>query len=201
LTGSLSGDASISGGLLHLDGDGDYVQLNGYAIPSDGRDYSILVSAQQMSRTPGAYMELISQGFSGTTGIYIGHDPSGVVRVGDALLGDPGLAGVLYPTDGLFHEFLLTSSMILGTSFYIDDVLVFSSSDYADVAGTGNVTRFGRQFDPYDEFFSGKIDYVGIYDGLLDPNSDGPVGVVPLPASALLLLSSALGLALLRRRR
>lgn len=196
LTGTLFGDASVSGGLLHLDGSGDYVELDGYALPSDDRDYSIRIRAQQTGRTSGAYMELISQGVSNGPGMYVGHDPSGNVRVGDALIGEAGGASVPYPNDGLFHEFILSSSLVGGTSLYIDGIEVFTSTNYADVGVGAEFTRFGRQYDPFSEYFTGKIDYIGIYDGLLVPVS----GEVPLPAAAMLFPFSLLAFGLFRRR-
>lgn len=200
LLGTLFGDATISGGILQLDGDGDYVELNGYALPSDGRDYSIVVTAQQLARAPGEFMELISQGVSGGPGMYIGHDPAGELRVGDANLSETNTANVAYPTDGAFVDIVLTSAAATGTFLYIDGVEVFSSGIYAAVTDGGGLTRFGRQFDPFQEFFTGNIDYVAVYYGIKTPEVKPP-NVIPLPASALLLPLGLLALASLGRRR
>jgi hypothetical protein len=63
--GILVGGASVSGGVLNLDGTSGYVQFGAQLVPTGLTAFSVTLDAQQLSRTPGAFMELISQGQSG----------------------------------------------------------------------------------------------------------------------------------------
>ena len=110
------------------------------------------------------YVELISQGFSTGPGFYIGHDPGGNIRVTDSWMntGDP------FPSDGTFHHFAMVVDSSAATSrLYVDGTLVGSVNFAITTTSGGGNTRFGRQFDPFGEFFNGGIDDVRIYDHAL----------------------------------
>lgn len=203
LDGALYGGASIVGGQLILDGQDDYAELNGYAVPTSG-DYSVALRARQDSVQSGDYVEMISQGFSQAGnppgGFYIGHDPSRQMRFGDQFRNS---TGVTMPADGLFHDYVLTSSVSAGTNVYIDGVLVFSATEYLANNVGGTHTRFGDQFQSFTEFFHGALDDILIYQGAMSLSevqaysTDTPA--VPLPLPAVMLLSG-LGLLVFARR-
>ncbi len=187
LNGSLFGGATISGGVLQLDGIDDYAELSGQAIATGGADFSVVIRAQAFVPLAGNFVELISQGFSGAPGFYLGHDPNGVIRITDNF----GFTGLTFPNDGAYHTYVLTSGDQFGTQLYIDGVNVFSGAEL-DVGGaSGSNTRFGKQFSPFSENLHGNIDYIGVFDGEL---TDGVVpSAVPLPA-AIPLMGTAFGL-------
>lgn len=194
INGSLFGDAFVSGGWLHLDGAGDYAELSGKIIPAGIASFSVEIRAQEVQRSS-TFMELISQGFSQSApyGFYLGHDPSGNIRVSDRY----SATTVPFPTDLAPHTYLLTSSGASGTRLFIDGTLVFSQAGPIDTVATGANTRFGRQFDCCGEFFNGKIDYVRVYDGVKDPSSITPV---PVPTSLPLLAGGVIAIAAFRRK-
>ena len=87
--------ATVSSGKLTLDGIDNFVQFDENLIPSSGGS-SVAFSARQLS-PQAEHIEIISQGFSGGPGFYVGHDPSHNIRLGDAV----GSTGIAYPSDGL----------------------------------------------------------------------------------------------------
>lgn len=194
--GSLEGGATVSGGALHLNGDGQYVQFGDFLIPTGGADFTIRFDAQTPFGTSG-YTEIISQG-SGP-GYYIGYDPNHYIRLGDYFIS----SGVAYPTDGLFHSFLLASDDA-GTRFYIDNVLAASSSAEAQVNGNPTMTRLGAQYNGHGEYWNGSIDNVRIYSGAFSAedvrNLNNTSNPVPDASQTLGLLGFAVGALALARR-
>ncbi len=193
IDGALVGDAAIVGGVLSLDGNGDYAQLNGYAVPTGLTDFSVSIDAQALGGLKNDFVEMISQGSSSLGaphGFYMGYKADGTMRFGDGFLSTP----VVFPTDGLFHTYVLTSQVGVGTNVYIDGALVFSSAIALNNNAGGIQTRFGEQFC-CTEYFRGNLDNIKIYDGALSASEIS--GVVPLPAGGLLLLT---GVAMLYRR-
>ena len=184
MNATLSGNASVSGGSLALDGSaGTYAQLSGFAIPS--ANFSITFDATIAAYTVGGYNEMISQGASGG-GFYIGL-ANNFFRLGDYLTG----TGVAAPTDGKSHAYELISNAS-GTQFFIDGASVFTSTIQATAPQTGTATRVGAQFQTYGEYFDGTISNLSIYSG---------TPTVPEPASWALLAVGMLALPVLRRRR
>jgi hypothetical protein len=181
VNGTLFGDATVSGGYLHLDGDGDYAQLDGAIFPSAGTDFSVYFAYTGHNAQPGTYTEVVSQDGGS---FYIGTDPGGNIRVSDAF----GV-GTAFPTGG-DHAFLMTNSTINGTRLYIDGSLVFSSGGtVASSPYGGSIARFGRQYGGWGEYFQGGIDAVRVFDGVASwEQASANVGAVPEPASWTLML-------------
>ena len=173
--GTLIGGASIASGDLLLSGAGQYVQFPSYIIPSS--DFSVVFNARETVPTNN-YVELISQGYSGAPGFYIGHDTSHNFRLGD----DIQTTGIAFPTDGGWHQYALTSDPSLDqTILYIDGSKVGSFGIAAPAPAVGTDTRFGGQFEAYGEYLQGQMDMVSIYSGVLTPTQI--VGTVPEPTS------------------
>jgi hypothetical protein len=189
--GSLQGGASASGGLLMLDGDGDYVQFAAHLIPTSG-SYSVTFIATGPTSFDG-YFEMISQGMGGGNGWYIGADSAnGMIRASDQWLD----TGVPYPTDGQPHRYALVVDTTAATSgLFLDGVLENTSTSAIVVSALGFDTRLGRQFGGISEYFTGTMADVRIYSGAL---TAGEVAGVPEPSGWLL---AATGLAALRLRR
>jgi hypothetical protein len=195
VNGTLYGDATISGGALWLDGDGDYAELAGAIFPSSSADFSVYFAYTGHNAQPGIYTEVVSQDGGS---FYIGSDPGGNFRISDRYLG----TAVGFPTGA--HDVLMTSGSATGTRLYVDGALVFSSgSVVASSPGGGSVARFGRQYGPYGEFFQGGIDTIRVFDGIASyEQASGPVDGVPEPASwALMLGGFALAGATMRSAR
>lgn len=184
--GTLLGGATVSGGALHLDGAGGYVQFSDYLVPTGSSAYSVSITASS-TPSPSTYTEIVSQGYSGGGGFYIGTAPGGVVRLTDHFTA----TGYSFPSGQ--HTFLLTSGAG-GTSFYVDNQTIFTSPTQATAVAGGTTTRLGRQFDPYTEYFAGNISSVRIYDSVIVPG-------VPEPAAwSLLITGFGFTGAALRRR-
>lgn len=191
--GALLGDASVSGGYLHLDGDGDYVQLNAPIFPfAPTNDFSVYFAYGGHVAQPGIYTEVVSQDGGN---FYVGSDPGGNVRLGDGY----GSIPVAFPTGA--HDFLVTSSTVNGTRLYIDGSLAFSGGAVmSSFPWGGSATRFGRQFGPHAEFFHGDIDTIRMFTGVATYAEAAAVGGVPEPASWAMMLTG-FGLAGMSMRR
>ncbi len=182
MNATLNGGASVSGGSLALNGTSAYAQLSGFAIPTS--NFSITFDAT-IAAYSGGTVEMISQGYSGGPGFYIGLS-NGVFRLGDNFLGTP----VATPTLTVSHSYELISNSA-GTQFFIDGTSVFTSTTQATAPQTGTATRVGAQFSTYGEYFDGTISNLSIYSG---------TPPVPEPASWALLGVGVLALPVLRRR-
>lgn len=188
--GTLMNGASIGNGRLELDGTDDYVAFGTHLVPTSGA-YSVFI---RVNGTPylGSYTEIVSQGASGGPGFYLGTAPGGGIRLTDNFTS----TGVAFPSGEA--ELLLTSGGT-GTRFYINGALQFSSGSAAANGAGGTSTYFGRQFEPYAEYFRGSIDSIRIYDSVILP---ADVSSVPEPSSwAMLLLGFGLAGAVVRQRR
>ncbi|HMI18248.1 MAG TPA: PEPxxWA-CTERM sorting domain-containing protein [Sphingomonas sp.] len=182
INGALFGDASVSGGYLHLDGDGDYAQLDSAIFPyAPTTDFS-LYFAFTGHNPQFNYTEVVSQDGGS---FYVGQDPGGNVRVGDGA----GSIPVAFPSGSGPHDFLLTSSAS-GSHLYIDGTLVWNGVGYtSSYPNPGSVTRFGRQYGPHSEFFQGDIDAIRLYDGIATyAEASGVRAAVPEPAGWAMML-------------
>lgn len=183
MNGTLMDNANVSGGLLNLDGAGDYVQFTNHLIPIAG-SYSFAFFARRDSFN-GLYTEMISQGSSGGPGQYLGSDPGGNIRAGDLW----GATGVPMGAVGAMTHYALTVDAAGSTSSLYVNGLLAAQVPFA-LIGTpgGSDARLGSQFAPYAEYFHGAIDELRIYDGVLTPGEVLQLATpVPEPASALLM--------------
>jgi len=193
--GTLENGATISGGVLSLDGVNDYAQIGGKLIPSGLNAFSVTLDAQQLSTQTG-FRELISQGVTSGPGFYIGEHANGNIRVTDQF----GGIGVSFPTDGGFHSYALTSGA-LGTNLYLDGILIFSDAAQLSMTGAGTDTRFGSQFGAIGEFFHGNLDNIRIYDGVLTESEVQALAQVSEPGALLVFGFGLAGLGYMRRRK
>ena len=163
-TGSLLGGAALVNGKLALNGVSAYQQLNQRLVPLSG-SFTVEMFARQ-STPQNDFIELISQGVSGS-GFYLGHDPSRLIRASDAWIA----TGIGFPNDGLEHHYAVSYDAPTNMSrLYIDGTEVASRVGTMTRGPTGNLTRFGRQYDPSLEFFAGELDNVGIHGSALFPS-------------------------------
>lgn len=194
--GTLLGGASVSGGTLNLDGSNDYVQFNSYLIPGSG-NYSVALFAKW---TGGSVhlAEMISQGFTGGPGFFMGTDNTGKIRLSDSWQN----TGVNYPTDGALHHFALTVDASGGASyFYLDGVLKATLNSAITTSQSTTFTRFGRQFQGWEEYYHGSLDDVRVYNNTLSAGDVANLAGVPEPGSALFAgVAGLFGLVRIRRR-
>jgi hypothetical protein len=159
--GTLQGAAVASNGILTLNGATGYVQFASQIVPTSG-SYSVALFAQELALT-GNFVELISQGFAGGPGFYIGHDLNGIIRVTDAWLN----TSVPFAPVGEWHHYaVVVDSLKNQTKLFVDGVL--RSTTIAITTGSGGTnTRLGRQYDPATEFLTGNLSNARIYQGAL----------------------------------
>lgn len=196
--GTAFGNAHVAGGVLLLDGNGDYVEFTTPLVPNAGT-YSVALFAKGTGVQTGV-TELISQGFSGGPGFYIGTDHTGVsMRVTDVWTA----TGVPFGAPNTWtHYALVVDSSLNQSTLYVNGVPAATLGMAIATNISGTPTRFGAQFAAIGEYFNGALDDVRIYDGLL---TGGEVlalaNPVPEPATAWSMGFGLLALLGLRRRR
>jgi len=181
---TLFGNANVTGGVLNLDGSGDYAEFTTALVPNAG-SYSVALFAWG-NGLQGGYTEMISQGFSGGPGFYLGTDGSGQsMRATDSW----GATGVPFGAPNAWNHYaLIVDAGASLTSLYVNGALA-ASVPYAIVTNPGGTpTRLGAQFAPFGEFFNGALDDVRIYDGVLTASEVAALAnPVPEPATAFTL--------------
>jgi hypothetical protein len=193
--GTLINGASVDG-VLHLNGINDYVQFSEKIVPTSGSYTVALFAAESVPKAD--FAEIISQGYSGGPGFYIGHDTGGGIRVSDSWTA----TGVAFPSDKLMHHYALTVDTTTGQSnLFIDGKCAATFIGAITTTTDGTDTRFGRQFSGFGEFFGGTIDEVRIYDNALSESEVKSLyNPVPIPSALLLFAPGLAALAAIRRR-
>lgn len=132
---------------------------------------------------------MISQGLSGGPGFYIGTNFAGNIRAGDLFS-----TGVPFGSVGSLTHYAVVFDAIAATSkLYVNGAVVASLSSAISAGAAGTNTRFGRQFDPFNEYFNGLLDDVRVYSGALTAQEVALLAV-PEPETYILL---AVGLVLI----
>ena len=182
--GTLFNGASVQGHALVTDGVNDYVEFATQIVPNSG-SFSVAFWVNQASRS-GTWTEVISQGAQAGSGFYLGHNPSGTIRVAD-LHQD---TGVQFGPLNTWMQFTLTVDPTAGTKLYRDGGLIYNVAGGLNTTNSGSATRLGRQFGAFSEYFSGSVDDLKIYTGALSVveaqalyAAGRSVGVVPEPGS------------------
>ncbi len=180
--GSLNAGAQLVTGQLALDGVDDFVSFVDHIIPtSGGFTVGFFATATSLSST---YAEMISQGFSGGPGFYLGYNPSHHFRIGDLLQG----TGIPFPSDGLAHHYAVTSGS--DTRLYVDGLLLGVFGPITQTA-SGSGTRLGSQFSHHGEYFHGFMDDLWIFDGVLPQSEVAALVAVPEPQTTALVAGMA----------
>jgi hypothetical protein len=173
--GALLGGATVSGGVLNLNGSSAYVQFDAHIIPT-GPSYTLSVVARAAAgANTGSDRDFISQGAAGGA-FFVGVGANGSsLRAGDNW---PIVAGGMFIADGAFHEYTITMS-VEAASFYVDGELVATNAPFAAGSG-GTATRLGRGTGNNGAFFSGAIGEIRIYDDALSPDQIRANVLMPL---------------------
>lgn len=182
--GVLFNGAAVQGHALVTDGVNDYAEFASQIVPNSG-SFSVAFWVNQASRS-GTFTEIISQATSGGPGFYLGHNPSGVIRVTDTHTN----TGVQFGALNTWMQFTLSVDPTAGTKLYRDGGLIFSAAGGLNTGSAGSPTRLARQLGTFNENFSGAIDDVKIYTGALSAAeaqtlyaNGRSVGVVPEPGT------------------
>jgi hypothetical protein len=171
----------------------DYVQIGQHIVPTSG-SYTVAMYARQSAPQSGI-VELISQGESFGPGFYVGHDASGIIRASDMWL----FTGVPFGAIGVMHHYALTVDATAGESkLYFDGTLAATLGAAIATTTSGSNTRFGRQFDPFGEFFGGVLDDIRIYDHALSAAEVAGLSAIP-EASPVLLVGAISAIAVVWR--
>jgi hypothetical protein len=198
--GTLLNGATASGGRLRLDGVNDYVQFGSQLVPTTS-SFSLALFASRSS-TQAGFAEFYSQGASGS-GVYVGLTPNaGNTRFTDlqqGVLFSPGINNLVHY--GMTYD---RAGGILRC--YIGGVQACFVNGVANwFTSVGSNTRFGRQFDPFAEFFHGELADVRVYRSVLSASEMQELAngltTVPEPSTWAMLATGVLGVFGVQRRR
>ena len=192
--GILMNGASVVNGALQLNAAAQqYVQFSQQLIPTSG-SFTVSIFGQQTS-LQASFVELVSQGYHLPNGFYIGQGDIGQIRAGDLWQ----FTGVPFPTDLSRHNYTVTVDAVLNVSdLYFDGRLVANMNAALTTQAGNYFTKVGKQFDPYAEYFNGRIDNLAIYNNALTAAQVMAIAnaAVPEPSSIILLGFATLGLSL-----
>jgi hypothetical protein len=183
-SGSLLSGASVSGGILTLDGEGAYAQFTSALVPSGSWTISMFVR----NRTPlDAQAVYLGQGSAGAPALSVGHAASGSFTYLDTQA-----TGVLGPaTDGLFrHIVIVADSLNDFITVYRNGTPWITGNAYTSIPAGGTMTRLGRGVAGSEEYFDGDIDELRIYSGALEPSEITALYTAGATAPARLVFTS-----------
>jgi hypothetical protein len=180
--GTLVGSASVSGGVLELDG--GWVEFGGEKLVPLSGSYTVGLFARiDVLSQPAT--EFISQGASIQLADPVGGFYLGTVGTGFAMRATDSwqMPDATFPSDGAFHHVALVVDDVAGESrLYLDGSLQDTLDSAIETTSLGLGTRFGRQFVAFDpELLIGALDNVVIYDEALSTGQ-----VTALAAGAIL---------------
>lgn len=194
--GVLLGDAAVVSGRLNVDGEGDYAQFASHIVPTSGA-YSVAFFAERRV-DQARFTEVISQGFSGGPGFYMGTNPAGRIRVTDSWpttnvpFGAPGVP---------MHYALVVDATAETSTLYVDGVIAATLGSAIVTTRAGTHTRLGRQMDSHLEYFDGWVDEVRIYDGALTASEVSALAApVPEPGPMVSMAGGLVALGCFRSR-
>lgn len=212
INGLLHGNATASGGILTLDGNGDYVTFASAILPGTG-DFSLLFSAEFACCSR---QEIFSQSGPGGKPFYIG--PEGTeLRLGDHYAAYDGswnptnnpdplyngaggcggaCTGVEAPNDNAWHDYAFIVSSGTAT-FYIDGILRATFAGFDLGAGSSAI---GQQYIG-GEYLNGAVKNMLVYDNALSLQEIQAYGEAPEPGTVFLMGTALIGAALVKRRK
>jgi len=199
VNGTLVGGATVSGGMLRLNGSSAYVQFGSHIVPTSGSFTVSLLAQQTVVQT--SFVEFISQGSNlGPNAFFIGLDPTRNIRAGQNWIA----TAVPFPAVGnSVFVTLVADASINQSMLYLNGNLA-ATRNFAIVGGAnGQDTRLGQQFDCCPEFFGGNLDEVRIYGNALSAAEVATL-VAPEPSTYVLLASGLIvvgGIAVRRKQR
>lgn len=196
--GTFIGGAGVSGGRLVLDGVNDYVQFDQAIVPTSG-SYSVALFGLRATKEPW-YTEMISQGWSGGPGFYIGSNLEDDIRVSDSWMN----TGVPFGAVGKMTHYALTVDEATGVSTLYKNGWMVASVPFAITVGAGgDATRLGRQFsiECCAESFNGELADLRIYNGALTAKEVAEIAGVPEPQTYAQMIGGLLLLVGLGRTR
>lgn len=198
--GTLGNGASVSGGALRLDGVNDLVTFDQKLIDTTA-DFSVFLRFSNDFPQNKSVSEIISQGFSGQPGFYIG------AIDGRLRLTDNYSAGTIaLPMAGTGYHNLLVTSTATQSNVYLDgQTAVFTGLSLFAPINAGDFTRLGTQFGSFNEYYGGNLDTVRIFGGIAtyaEASVADTSGAVPEPATWAMMVAGfgAIGGAMRRRK-
>ncbi|MDD3050221.1 MAG: Ig-like domain-containing protein, partial [Candidatus Cloacimonetes bacterium] len=156
---STLGLSNESGTCLELNGINDSYIIDSGLIPDSG-DFTISLWAQADENQTG-FREIVSQSGGEGVNFYIGMTNGGNIRCGDSWSD----TGAPFPLDGGWHYYTVVKSSD-DTRLYINGYLKASRGEPIGNPA-GNSFLIGKQYDPYNEYFKGKIDEIKIWNRAL----------------------------------
>ncbi len=191
--GTLNSGAVASGGILSLSGTAN-VSFTQHIVPTSGA-YSVALFARQ-NTLQSSFREWISQGVSAAPGFFLGYKAGGGIRATDSWL----TTGTIFTANGSFEHIALVTDGAT-SSLYLNGALSATLASGLNTTTGGDNTRFGKQFSPFNEYFTGDLADIRIYTGALSAQQVASLATTPEPGSLALLTAGMLGLGLLSRRR
>jgi hypothetical protein len=200
MNGATIGTDPVHGQVLSLDGINDYVDCgNNSSLDVGGGSFTVAAWVKRPSRING-FFAIVTKGFgplSSYTGwdfqIAASYDNQWLTYVWTPEHTDEHATEVAYYpfiADSWYHIAAVRNTVNLNISYYIDGQLAasFPLSD-ADYSNTANL-NIGKLSGVNDQYFSGMLDDVRIYDNALTAGEIA--AIVPEPCTLILLSFGAI---------